>query len=363
MSESSIVALLNSFPSDGSEDALRGALAGYLARDLRTACSSLRIQPQGKARSNQNNKAGYITLLCEYWQARQDGVAVTASDPPKPDVPSASTRRTKHCFFRLANVIFSESFAVRLHEMDASPSRYALDVGAVNAYNNFWQDVEAAFASKNPEFDSLVVNRVEYAGINPSLAPQHYAVKLREMWRMATGNYTTSLANSRQSGTHTSDFFDFCAGKLEALYLHDWLRRRPSMLSTVERKLPKRARLDTLESSGEIDNTAAAGNDQNVSTPAKKRLKVLDRIADLLESQKHAEQMSTLSSSLQKARVVKEWAFAIEILTRTGDASDTVHSIRAAIDKVMKSAAAELAEEHQDAEGDEALLGDSPVEM
>ncbi|KAF4129250.1 hypothetical protein GN958_ATG21514 [Phytophthora infestans] len=339
MSESSIVALLNSFPSDGSEDALRGALAVYLARDLRTACSSLRIQPQGKARSNQNNKAGYITLLCEYWQARQDGVAVTASDPPKPDVPSASTRRTKHCFFRLANVIFSESFAVRLHEMDASPSRYALDVGAVNAYNNFWQDVEAAFASKTPEYDSLVVNRVEYAGINPSLAPQHYAVKLREMWRMATGNYTTTL------------------------YLHDWLRRRPSMLLTVERKLPKRARLDTLESSGEIDSTAAAGNDQNVSTPAKKRLKVLDRIADLLESQKHAEQESTLSSSLQKARVVKEWASAIEILTRTGDASDTVHSIRAAIDKVMKSAAAELAEEHQDAEGDEALLGDSPVEM
>ncbi|KAF4127891.1 hypothetical protein GN958_ATG22947 [Phytophthora infestans] len=341
MSESSIVALLNSFPSDGSEDALRGALAVYLARDLRTACSSLRIQPQGKARSNQNNKAGYITLLCEYWQARQDGVAVTASDPPKPDIPSASTRRTKHCFFRLANVIFSESFAVRLHEMDASPSRYALDVGAVNAYNNFWQDVEAAFASKNPEFDSLVVNRVECGG-----------------WLRAT---TLQVWQIRVNRGHTPATFS--TSKLEVLYLHDWLRRRPSMLSTVERKLPKRARLDTLESSGEIDSTAAAGNDQNVSTPAKKRLKVLDRIADLLESQKHAEQESTLSSSLQKARVVKEWASAIEILTRTGDASDTVHSIRAAIDKVMKSAAAELAEEHQDAEGDEALLGDSPVEM
>ncbi|KAE9040178.1 hypothetical protein PR003_g4056 [Phytophthora rubi] len=115
-------------------------------------------------------------------------------------------------------MVFSERFAARLHEMDDNPSRHTLDIGAVNAYNRFWQDVEISIASSNVEYDLLVLDRPQYEGIKPHSAPPQNAEKLRELWCTSTGNYTTALTNSRQSRTHTSDFFDFCGGKRDELW-------------------------------------------------------------------------------------------------------------------------------------------------
>lgn len=91
--------------------------------------------------------------------------------------------------------------------MDANPSHHELDIGAVTAYNRFWQDVEMASASSNMEYDLLVLDWPQYEGIEPHSAPSHNAEKLRLLWRTSIGNYTTALTNSRPSGTHTSDLF------------------------------------------------------------------------------------------------------------------------------------------------------------
>ncbi|KAG3211923.1 hypothetical protein PC129_g17106 [Phytophthora cactorum] len=84
MSDNSVVAALNAFPLGDNEEDLRFRLSAYGAKDLRGAYSSLQIQPQGKDRSALNNKAGYVSLLCEYWVALRDGAAVTANSTPKP---------------------------------------------------------------------------------------------------------------------------------------------------------------------------------------------------------------------------------------------------------------------------------------
>ncbi|KAE9119697.1 hypothetical protein PF010_g7758 [Phytophthora fragariae] len=83
-------------------------------------------------------------------------------------------------------------------------------------------------------------------------------------------------------------------------------------------------------------------SDRDMSTPAKKRIKVLDRIAGILEAQQRPDKDSVMSSSLEKACDVKEWALAIEILARVGDTSDSILAIRAAVDSVVQAAATEL---------------------
>ncbi|CEG38400.1 uncharacterized protein PHALS_08478 [Plasmopara halstedii] len=54
------------------------------------------------------------------------------------------------------------------------------------------------------------------------------------------------------------------------------------------------------------------------------------------------EEKSTLTTSLEKAKVVKEWASAIEILSRVDGSADSIASIRALIDDVVESAALNL---------------------
>ncbi|KAG2935986.1 hypothetical protein PC117_g12283 [Phytophthora cactorum] len=123
MSDNSVVAALNAFPLGDNEEDLRFRLSAYGAKDLRGAYSSLQIQPQGKDRSALNNKAGYVSLLCEYWVALRDGAAVTANSTPKPGSTPVTSRRAKHCFFRLVNVMFSERFATRFPEPDMNLQR------------------------------------------------------------------------------------------------------------------------------------------------------------------------------------------------------------------------------------------------
>ncbi|KAG3201073.1 hypothetical protein PC128_g4145 [Phytophthora cactorum] len=94
MSDNSVVAALNAFPLGDNEEDLRFRLSAYGAKDLRGAYSSLQIQPQGKDRSALNNKAGYVSLLCEYWVALRDGAAVTANSTPKPESSLGTKQRS-----------------------------------------------------------------------------------------------------------------------------------------------------------------------------------------------------------------------------------------------------------------------------
>ncbi|OWZ10278.1 hypothetical protein PHMEG_00016893 [Phytophthora megakarya] len=68
--------------------------------------------------------------------------------------------------------------------------------------------------------------------------------------------------------------------------------------------------------------------------PEKKKTKGLERNGNIFK-----EKPGAMAKSLEKAKVVKEWASAIEILSRVDGGADSITSIRALIDDVVESAA------------------------
>jgi hypothetical protein len=311
MPRGEIAELVDTFPCDASDQYLLEELDSHHAKDLRRACVELKLGAQARS-STFNNKVGYIDLLCGYHRSRQEGVALGMTGPSK--APNTVDRRTKHSAFRLANVIFSDTFIDRIGEMDKQPSRQELDVGAVNDKSKYWCDVAAAFASNNPEFDKMIASRAEYADITPKDAPSHSASKLRRLWKDLTALHGTALSNSQQSGTHDSDFFKFCGGRVDVLYVHDWLLVRPEQLAIVEAKLPERARLNTLDSSCDGDDYSD-GSDR---LPAKrKRPSTVDRILDMIsEERAHAahQRVSSFASIKESSQAVRDAMGAIEAL-------------------------------------------------
>ncbi|ETI45153.1 hypothetical protein L914_11115 [Phytophthora nicotianae] len=71
------------------------------------------------------------------------------------------------------------------------------------------------------EFGKLNSTLALFAKCNPAIAVPHDAAKLRDMWKDVSSRSNTALANSRVSDTHDNDFFSFCSGKIDVLYMHE----------------------------------------------------------------------------------------------------------------------------------------------
>lgn len=71
--------------------------------------------------------------------------------------------------------------------------------------------------------------------IVPSLiVPQ----KLQGIWKSTHAAYKKAVTKITASGTHNTAFYSFCDGRLDALYLHLHLPKRPGLTSTVNGELP-----------------------------------------------------------------------------------------------------------------------------
>ncbi|KAF4035747.1 hypothetical protein GN244_ATG12236 [Phytophthora infestans] len=117
---------------------------------------------------------------------------------------SGNTRRTKHCMFRLANVVLSKDMVTRLAEITDDPqfSEKAL----------FWRDVETAYKENDEEYSGLIADDVEFVGITPGTIVPHNAAKLEELWKELTSFFSISEANFRLSGTHDQKFYAWQSG-------------------------------------------------------------------------------------------------------------------------------------------------------
>ncbi|KAG3011363.1 hypothetical protein PC121_g8265 [Phytophthora cactorum] len=166
--------------------------------------------------------------------------------PAKEHVALAGKLKTRHCMPRLLEVMFSDRFSNRLHEIDRRPSRQDLDTNETQANASIWVDVHEEFNTPRQEYGALVSELVTFSKCNPSIIVAHDAAKLRDMWKDVTSRYNTALANSRVSGNHDNDFFSYCSGKIDVLYLHEWLRIKPDLDVTVECKLPRSARINNM---------------------------------------------------------------------------------------------------------------------
>eukprot|EP00918_Siedleckia_nematoides_P101985 GHVU01222823.1.p1 GENE.GHVU01222823.1~~GHVU01222823.1.p1 ORF type:complete len:349 (+),score=51.81 GHVU01222823.1:1031-2077(+) len=156
------------------------------------------------------------------------------------DKSGSGVRKEIQCSFRLMNVLFSDRFSCQLGSLGNTASREQLDGGHAANDETFWRDVRSSFVSEDPEFgtlqfaDSIFTSR----GIDVSNIVEHDWKKLRCIWKQVNSDYRCAVRKYTQSGTHASDFFSFCNGKIDVFYLRKLLELKPELNATVQADLP-----------------------------------------------------------------------------------------------------------------------------
>ncbi|KAE9322682.1 hypothetical protein PF001_g4284 [Phytophthora fragariae] len=138
-------------------------LMPYTTKELHFVCKIFSVKVRSK-NSNLDNKTGYDTILAQLARSRwksEDAATdqrnkVLQGTEVQLTVARASTRKTRHCSFRLLNVIFSERFCDCLNETNTQPVRRKLGAGAVGDLNSFWKNVAAVLVMELSEYAGLV---------------------------------------------------------------------------------------------------------------------------------------------------------------------------------------------------------------
>jgi len=81
--------------------------------------------------------------------------------------------------------------------------------------------------------------------IDPSKIVQHDSKKLQMLYKSIKSSYKKCLGNFRTSGTHDSDFYNFCCGSLDVLYLHLHIQNKPGTTDFVLGNLPEDVFVET----------------------------------------------------------------------------------------------------------------------
>ncbi|KAF1780764.1 hypothetical protein GQ600_3163 [Phytophthora cactorum] len=201
---------------------------------------------------------GYVSLLLDLKRgvAEMQRLGVE-SGPAKEHVSTGSKRNTRHCMPRLLNVMFLDRFIHRLRDIDGRPSRQELDTTRHTRIRQF---------GLTPTKSSTPITwNTAHLSLNVIIVP-HDSAKLRDMWKDITSRCNTALANSRVSSNHDNDFISFCSGKIDVLYMHERLRTKPDLAVTVECKLPRMARINTINAYRSEEDS-----DTEVQPPKKKQ--------------------------------------------------------------------------------------------
>ncbi|CAI5740816.1 unnamed protein product [Hyaloperonospora brassicae] len=249
------------FPPHAPEDDFAQALEKqYLCKKLRAACTQLGLNPQ--ADPSMNHKKGYIQLLTQYRRARQrgDAVSVVLSLLPtkRTAVRMGRGSWTRHCGFRLINVLFSRAFVGRIHESGALFLLQEGDEKVVDGRAKYWKDVAVAYTSYAAERHRILGPPGRYDGIDLALALQHTAGNLCSIWKDITARYKACLARWKQLETPDVGFAQFC-GNLDVMYLYEKLQLQLSRVGSPEKPRPsKRVRTgDAVEDRGKGPANAA----------------------------------------------------------------------------------------------------------
>ncbi|KAF4141746.1 hypothetical protein GN958_ATG09076 [Phytophthora infestans] len=318
------------------EDA-EAKLTTFGAKQLRTECylRQLRIVKKGADCNDHKAKLGV-----------EDG-------PSKTLGAAGIKRRTRHSTIRLLNVMFSETFAGQVHKIDGKPTRAELDSDQTHTSSSFWTDFHDTYLSDQAEYGKLNSTLAMFAKCNPAISVPHEAAKLRDMWKDVSSRYNTALANSLESGTHDNDFFSFCSGKIDVLYMHEWLSIKSGVLATVEGKLPKRARLQTVNISSDSESESLRESKKKCtrsrSSPSK-----ADMVSEMLETTRSSnnsaaleidcrftQRVSTLSSLLSLRERIMNTPDGSYTKDDLQEVNDDIAHIRAKKKALLKGQSAE----------------------
>ncbi len=212
---------------------------------LQKYCASLQIKGASNAKKITLQKQ---LVLRKSIAETHRSLGIDANDYNNAKDTSKEPTKTKHCSFRLLNILFSDKFFNDFVADSNSNSRAEIEAQNINGdgSNKFWTAVAAAFKDPSHDVGSIIEYNDAYitdfdfkaAGIDLKHIVEHKGTKLLAIFKDLKRHYTVAKNKFTTSGTHDSDFFNFCDGNIAILYLHLWLKLKPNALSICNRKLP-----------------------------------------------------------------------------------------------------------------------------
>ena len=129
--------------------------------------------------------------------------------------PQLAPRKTKHCIPRLLNLMYSDQYLEDTIASEGRCTRTQLDAGEVGSNSAYWSNIHRSFVDGANETGGIAVDdpqgHLQAEGISPDIRPQqHSQRKLYDMHNNVRSAYQKARTNFRKSGTHDSDFFNFC---------------------------------------------------------------------------------------------------------------------------------------------------------
>jgi hypothetical protein len=173
---------------------------------------------------------------------------------------SVRPKKGPQCAFRLMNILFSDAFADDFASIGNASSRASLDVGKGANNQEFWERVQAAFVDVNSTEYSALKFMDDIDGIFSkchhikceTIVP-HPWKKLRELWKAVNSDFKNAMYRFTLSGSHNSNFYDFCQCKLHTFYLWKLLEERPQLNDMVAAELPSGCAVHTEMSACDIE--------------------------------------------------------------------------------------------------------------
>ena len=153
---------------------------------------------------------------------------------------NAAPRKQAQCSFRLMNILFSDAFADQFATIGDTATRQVLDTGTAASDEHFWYGIQKVFITPHEDYDQLLFQDDDHfsdCDIDPCIIVEHDWKKLRTIWKGVNAEYKAALTRYTLSGTHESEFYNFCNGKLDVYYLRKHLGLRPNLNAFVEADL------------------------------------------------------------------------------------------------------------------------------
>ncbi|KAL3664333.1 hypothetical protein V7S43_010658 [Phytophthora oleae] len=282
---------------DGDVTEFKDQLSGFTHKDLRAACTELDLRFSKKS----NKKSGYISTLISYWKGDLvPGAPPIAKSPTKLSTPKAKAKVPQP----MANL---PHHPMPMHE-PSDVTQYVQEFpphGDEEELRDQLNGCKAVILRSACVLFDLRPNRKNFA----------------------KPNFVTLLVNYWKDSVEVSPM-----GKK--------VNVTPRATQLLEPNVTPRTGKNLREEEVEIEmpQKRTRHEFELKETPKKKKPKTLERSGDIFEDEKS----DVRSTSLEKALVVKEWAAAMEILSRVDGSTESIASIRALINGVVESAANDL---------------------
>ncbi|KAF1784005.1 hypothetical protein GQ600_10022 [Phytophthora cactorum] len=271
---------IGSYPRFEDANEFKDQLSGYTHKDLRAACSLLNLPVSKKT----NKKGGCITTLVAYWKG--DDIPIASKTPAKTVQPTAT-----------------------MSQPTASLPHHPMPMHEVSDVTQYVQQFPPHGDEQElrDQLNGCKAVILRSACVQLELRPNRK--------NFAKPNFVTLLVNYWKDSVAVS-----CNASVTPRAVHV---PEPSVT-------PRNVREEVVEIKQKRTR-------EEEKAPKKKKAKVMERSGDIFE-----EKVGAMTASLEKAKVVKEWASAIEILSRVDGSAESIASIRALIDGVVESAATDL---------------------